>query len=539
MAYTYGTVNNCKVRNGQTRKEYQVRLGYEVQSQSIADNTSSVKLKLECRSINSSYATYNSTKGLTSIIDGTTVKDNKPVDMRSTNTWQNFGERTITVKHSDNGTYSASKSGSFTCTAGTSDYSLTSGSASVTVAPATIPRYATVSHSLSGRTSSSLTISWSSDNTIDYIWYSRDNGSTWTGIDITDGTSGSYTITGLASNTGYNIKTRVRRKDSQLTTDSATLTAYTHPITVASISFSSKTSSSITVTSGCNVDVSSTHYRIAKSGGSYGNWQTSGTFTGLAANTTYTIQVQKVGSASGEAGYASTSATTYAITTPTISLSSKTINTITVTSGCNVTVSSTHYRIAKSGGSYGNWQTSGSFTGLAANTTYTIQVQKVGSASGEAGYATISVTTYQIATISTGQNINLGDNEAVTFANPSGSTMALGIYKTDGSTELASYRAVTGTSYTFTFTDTELDAIYKAMGTNNSVTIRLYLRTTCNNSSYYHTKDIVITLTGNKKTGHIKVSSSWKRTQKWIKIGGTWRRCVRWIKVNGTWRRCI
>ena len=248
-------------------KNTKLDCGYEVQSQSIADNTSSVKLKLECRSINSSYATYNSSKGLTSIIDGTTVKKDKPVDMRSTNTWQNFGERTITVTHSNNGTYSASKSGSFTCTAGTSDYSLTSGSASVTVAPATIPRYATVSHSLSGRTSSSLTISWSSDSTIDYIWYSKDGGASWTGIDITDGSSGSYTITGLASNTTYNIKTRVRRKDSQLTTDSSTLAVTTHATTVASVWLSSRTSSSITVASNCNVEVSSTYYRIAKSGG--------------------------------------------------------------------------------------------------------------------------------------------------------------------------------------------------------------------------------------------------------------------------------
>ena len=520
-------------------KNTKLDCGYEVQSQSIADNTSSVKLKLECRSINSSYATYNSSKGLTSIIDGTTVKKDKPVDMRSTNTWQNFGERTITVTHSNNGTYSASKSGSFTCTAGTSDYSLTSGSASVTVAPATIPRYATVSHSLSGRTSSSLTISWSSDSTIDYIWYSKDGGASWTGIDITDGSSGSYTITGLASNTTYNIKTRVRRKDSQLTTDSSTLAVTTHATTVASVWLSSRTSSSITVASNCNVEVSSTYYRIAKSGGNYGNWQTSATFTGLSANTTYTIQVQKVGSASGEAGYATTSATTHAKTTPTISLSSRSINTITVTSGCNVTVSNTQYRIKTSNGSYGNYQASGTFTGLTANTTYIVEVYKVGSASGEAGTATITVTTYQIATISTGQNINLGDTEAVTFANPSGSTMALGIYKTDGSTELVSYRAVTGTSYTFTFTEAELDAIYKAMGTSNSVTVRIYLRTTCNNSSYYHTKDIVITLTGNQKTGHIKVSANWKRTKKWVKVNGTWRRCVRWIKINGTWRRCV
>ena len=142
MAYTYGSVTNCKVRNGQTRKEYECRLGYEVQSQSIENNTSSVKLRLECRSISSSYTTKGSS-GLTSVIDGATVKNNASVDMSNTNTWQNFGERTITITHNANGTYSASKSGSFTCTAGSSNYSLSSGSASVTVKPATIPRAST------------------------------------------------------------------------------------------------------------------------------------------------------------------------------------------------------------------------------------------------------------------------------------------------------------------------------------------------------------------------------------------------------------
>jgi hypothetical protein len=139
MAFTYGSVTNCKVRNGQTRSEYELRLGYQVNSQDITTNTSNVTLRLECRSISSSYTTKSS-NGLTSVIDGVTVKSNAAVDMSSTNTWQNFGERTITIYHNADGTYSTSKSGSFTCTAGSSNYSLSSGSASVTVAPATIPR---------------------------------------------------------------------------------------------------------------------------------------------------------------------------------------------------------------------------------------------------------------------------------------------------------------------------------------------------------------------------------------------------------------
>lgn len=193
MAFTYGSVTNCKVANGQTRSEYECRLGYEVQSQSIADNTSSVKLRLQVRSISSSYKTYGYNQ--TTKIDGTSLAA-KEFDMRSTNTWQTFGERTITVTHNTNGTYSASKSGSFTTTA-SSGYSLKSGSASVTVAPATIPRYATSNQSLNSRTAYSITMNWSSDNTIDYIWASINGGSSWFDISSVNSTAGTYTISGL------------------------------------------------------------------------------------------------------------------------------------------------------------------------------------------------------------------------------------------------------------------------------------------------------------------------------------------------------
>ena len=310
MAFTYGTVTNCKVRNGQTRTEYQCRLGYQVNSQSIANNTSSVTLILQVRSIKSKYNTRGANQ--TTTIDGSSLSA-KTFDMSNTNTWQTFGERTITVTHNAEGKYSASKSGSFTTTVNSnfSEYALKSGSASVTVAPATIPRYATSNQSLSGRTSYSIIMNWSSDSTIDYVWYSKDNGASWVAVGSVNATSGSYTISGLSSNTTYNIKTRVRRKDSQLTTDSATTAVTTHYTTTASVWVSSRTENTITVASSSNVTASSTKYRIAQYGGSYGSWQTSATFSGLYSDTTYTIQVEKVGQASGEAGYNTVSTTTY------------------------------------------------------------------------------------------------------------------------------------------------------------------------------------------------------------------------------------
>lgn len=97
-----------------------------------------------------------------------------------------------------------------------------------------IPRYATSNQSLSSKTENSITMNWSSDSTIDYIWYSINNGSSWTGVNVTDGKSGSYTISGLTANTTYQIKTRVRRKDSQLTTDSSALSVATYNYPYAS-----------------------------------------------------------------------------------------------------------------------------------------------------------------------------------------------------------------------------------------------------------------------------------------------------------------
>lgn len=76
--------------------------------------------------------------------------------------------------------------------------------------------------------STQLKFTWATGNTTDYLWYSTNNGSSWTGLDVTDGTSGNFTVSGLSSGTSYNCKIRVRRKDSQMTTDSSTVAQTTY-----------------------------------------------------------------------------------------------------------------------------------------------------------------------------------------------------------------------------------------------------------------------------------------------------------------------
>ena len=94
-----------------------------------------------------------------------------------------------------------------------------------------ITTYKAPTNSFNSKTETTVKINWSCDDTVDYIWYSKDNGANWTGLDVTDGTSGSYTISGLSANTSYNIKTRIRRKTPQTTYDctAVSVTTYDYP----------------------------------------------------------------------------------------------------------------------------------------------------------------------------------------------------------------------------------------------------------------------------------------------------------------------
>ena len=101
----------------------------------------------------------------------------------------------------------------------------TSETYQLTVAPA----YTSITgFSVGALSETSVRFNWSAANTVDYVWYSTNNGSSWTGVDVADGTSGSFDVGGLSANTGYNFKIRVRRKDSQLTTDSGSYYAETY-----------------------------------------------------------------------------------------------------------------------------------------------------------------------------------------------------------------------------------------------------------------------------------------------------------------------
>lgn len=192
----------------------------------------------------------------------------------------------------------------------------------------------------------------------------------------------------------------------------------------------------------------------------------------------------------------------------------------------------------------GGWITTSGKTftisNLVPNTTYSIKIAVRRGDSGLWSYSNIiSGTTKDIARIVQAPNFTLGNSLTITFTNPSGlSTVYAAIYLNDAVTQLAAYRQVSGSSYTFYFTDTELDNIYKNMP-GNSLSVRVYLAMRSNGHDYGVYKQCTVTNTGNQKTGHLKVNNSWKRTKHWIKVNGVWKRCIRWIKVNGVWKKCI
>ena len=160
----------------------------------------------------------------------------------------------------------------------------------------TIPRYTSITNfTVSKRNETSFTFNWSTADTVDYVWYSTNNGSSWTGYDVTDGTSGSFTVSSLSPNTTYTCKLRVRRKDSQLTTDSNAVSQTTNA--VPSQSFRSKTETTISMNWSC--DANADYIWYSTDNGS--NWTavgsvsgTSGYYTisGLSANTTYNIKTR-------------------------------------------------------------------------------------------------------------------------------------------------------------------------------------------------------------------------------------------------------
>lgn len=219
-------------RTGSTSSYITFKCNWSSTSNGSAANTSTVTVTIVASKSSSSTANTYGNYTASATVNGTaqsvgstsfTLAPGKSITLLS---------KSYTVPHNSDGT----KSTNISATVG-GNVMYGNGSSLVTLDK--IPRYGTANQTLNNKTETSVVMNWSSDSIVDYIWYSTNNGSSWTGVNVTDGKSGGYTINGLSANTTYNIKTRIRRKDSQLTTDSAALsvTTFAYPYATSMPSF--------------------------------------------------------------------------------------------------------------------------------------------------------------------------------------------------------------------------------------------------------------------------------------------------------------
>ncbi len=332
-----------------------------------------------------------------------------------------------------------------------------------------IPRYTSItSFTVSKRNETSVTYSFTAADTCDYVWYSTNNGGNWTGVDITDGTSASFVVSGLSPNTAYNFKLRVRRKDSQLTTDSGTVSQSTYKVPTQSLS--SKTENRATIS--WSVDSTADYIWYSINNGS--SWTAVGavsgttgsyTITGLSPNTSYNIKTRVRRSAS-QTTYdtATLSVTTYKA--PTQALNTKTETSIKMNWSADSTIDYIWYS-TNNGSSWTGIDvtdgTSGSYTisNLSANTTYQIKT-RVRRKATQTTYdtAALSVATYDYPYV-TGvgtSSLVIGNSQTLTLYNPLSRSVTVKMYQTNTSgTELYS-GTTSGTSITFTPTANTLYA---------------------------------------------------------------------------------
>ena len=221
----------------------------------------------------------------------------------------------------------------------------------------------------------------------------------------------------------------------------------------------------------------------------------------------------------------------------TASVSSKSYNSVTINWTTDANVDTFQYKIGS--GSWVNAETninkrSGSFTipNLSPNTSYKISFdakrkdsQQWSTHGGIDAY--VNVKTYDYGKISSVGNFNHGDNASVVVTNPSGATLSLKMKI--GSTEILTTTPTAGTN-TISFTQSQLDQIYRLYGSSNTQTATFVLST----GTYTDSKNATITLTGNQKTVHV----SQGRARVYVGVNGTVKPAVVWVGNNGN-RRCI
>jgi len=470
------------------------KFSWELTSQSIADNTSTISWRLTAAGGDTSTRwIYVKEKYVT--VNGTT-KSNSTIQQTFNGTIPFSGTTTISHNSVGKGSFSASAGGAFY---NYGSYN-TRGSGSWDLP--TIPRYTSITtHSFNSKTETSIKMNWATADTIDVLYYSIDNKSTWKQVDVADGTSGTYTISGLSANTTYNIYLRVRRKDSQLTTDSSSgvsVTTYNYPsLSSVNVSYIPITDGAVNVTftlsnpSGRNL----TCYvkNSNQSGTSFGSGSTTGTSCTVSVDTSKmrnTIGSSLTGTfycyftttlLNGTTNYTNGSKTgTYFTCSQSLENISETSFKIKWQAG----VSATSVQFSIDGGGYvtisGATGTGGEYvaTGYNANTTHSVKIKIINSYGSSTSASSSSITTYNWPYVKSigSSTLTIGDSQSFTLYNPLGRTVTLYMKPTNLSTalNLGTTANKTDVSVSKTFSAEQIDNLYQSIPSSKTGSANYY-----------------------------------------------------------------
>ncbi len=233
--------------------------------------------------------------------------------------------------------------------------------------------------SASGITQSSITLNWTKSAGATAYNVRKSTSDSWTTL----GDVASYNFSGLSAGTSYNLQVRASNNGGD--SGAASLSASTLPNAPAAptgLSTSGITQSSITLN--WNKSTGATAYDVK--GGGLSSWTDAGdvatyTFSGLSADTQYTLEVRAKNSG-GNSGAASSTGRTSAQQANTLASPSNVM--VSAISPSSVTVTWTKVGAATgydvNGGALNSWTDAGdvatyTFSGLSADTQYTLQVR--------------------------------------------------------------------------------------------------------------------------------------------------------------------
>ena len=231
---------------------------------STANNTSKVTATVYLSNGYGSHSDGDAT-WCTLTIDGTSYSgtyytwSGNPVTLKS-------ASKTIT--HGTDGKKSITISASFDTNGTSTGVVSASGTATLTA----IARGTTCTHEVLSTKETTATIKWTAGDTCDKVWTKVGSGS-WQVVynNSTGASTGTYTVTGLTPNTKYAIITDVRRKSSQVETQSSTAyaTTYAYPYCTSAPDFTIGNSATIALynplSRECTINLKASNGDVAQS----------------------------------------------------------------------------------------------------------------------------------------------------------------------------------------------------------------------------------------------------------------------------------